>query len=119
MACACILLLGCFQQVNDAANTANIANGTSNGGATSHGPVRVAVVFAGRQSSGGHNILWGLHEFLKGTDSTVRESRKSEENKQQQSNMKKKTDSPPSPPQKKKYIYLYVFSSHSFWTSSS
>lgn len=36
------------------------------------GPVRVGVVFAGRQSPGGHNIIWGLHEFFKGTESKVR-----------------------------------------------
>lgn len=33
--------------------------------------VRVGVVFSGRQAAGGHNIIWGLHEFLKGTDSKV------------------------------------------------
>lgn len=33
--------------------------------------VRVAVLFAGRQASGGHNIIWGLHEYLKGTGSKV------------------------------------------------
>ncbi|CAM9591031.1 unnamed protein product, partial [Hapterophycus canaliculatus] len=37
--------------------------------------VRVAVLFAGRQASGGHNIIWGLHEYLKGTGSTVRNPR--------------------------------------------
>lgn len=26
---------------------------------------RVGVVFAGRQSPGGHNVIWGLHDALK------------------------------------------------------
>lgn len=34
--------------------------------------MRVGVVFSGRQAAGGHNIVWGLHEFLKGTNSKVR-----------------------------------------------
>lgn len=34
--------------------------------------VKVAVLFAGRQASGGHNIIGGLHDFLKGTGSKVR-----------------------------------------------
>lgn len=38
--------------------------------------VRVAVLFAGRQASGGHNIIWGLHEYLKGTGSKVRGNEK-------------------------------------------
>ncbi|CAM9806155.1 unnamed protein product, partial [Phaeothamnion confervicola] len=33
--------------------------------------VKVGVVFCGRQAAGGHNILWGVHEFLKGTKSKV------------------------------------------------
>lgn len=45
-----------------------VANGTAGGGG---GPVRVGVVFAGRQSAGGHNIIWGLHEYLKGGDNKV------------------------------------------------
>ncbi|XP_073003347.1 pyrophosphate--fructose 6-phosphate 1-phosphotransferase subunit alpha-like [Typha latifolia] len=30
-----------------------------------HPPIRVGVVFSGRQSPGGHNVLWGLHDALK------------------------------------------------------
>lgn len=48
-----------------------VASGQSNGATAA---VRVAVLFAGRQASGGHNIIWGLHEFLKGTGSKARES---------------------------------------------
>lgn len=67
-------------QVNDASslgattssNGVASVNGSENGHLPAHGPVRVAVLFAGRQASGGHNVIWGLHEFLKGTDSTVR-----------------------------------------------
>ena len=50
------------------------SNGSSNGSVTGSDPnpaVRVGVLFAGRQASGGHNIIWGLHEYLKGTGSTV------------------------------------------------
>lgn len=50
------------------------SNGSSNGSVSGSEPnpaVRVAVLFAGRQSSGGHNIIWGLHEYLKGTGSKV------------------------------------------------
>ncbi|EYU36601.1 hypothetical protein ABFS82_14G283500 [Erythranthe guttata] len=32
---------------------------------TEHAAVRVGVVFCGRQSPGGHNVIWGLHEALK------------------------------------------------------
>ncbi|XP_051126642.1 pyrophosphate--fructose 6-phosphate 1-phosphotransferase subunit alpha [Andrographis paniculata] len=32
---------------------------------TEHPAVRVGVVFCGRQSPGGHNVIWGLHEALK------------------------------------------------------
>uniref|UniRef100_A0A453JVF9 Phosphofructokinase domain-containing protein n=1 Tax=Aegilops tauschii subsp. strangulata TaxID=200361 RepID=A0A453JVF9_AEGTS len=28
-------------------------------------PIRVGVVFSGRQSPGGHNVVWGLHDALK------------------------------------------------------
>jgi hypothetical protein len=28
-------------------------------------PCRVGVVFSGRQSPGGHNVVWGLHDALK------------------------------------------------------
>lgn len=69
-------------QVNDASSVCatssnGVANGSKsdgagNGDVPAHGPIRVAVLFAGRQASGGHNVIWGLHEFLKGTDSTVR-----------------------------------------------
>ncbi|CAM9151356.1 unnamed protein product [Choristocarpus tenellus] len=38
--------------------------------AATHG-VRVGVVFCGRQAAGGHNIIWGMHNFLKGTKSKV------------------------------------------------
>lgn len=50
------------------------ANGSVNGsvnGSDANPAVRVGVLFAGRQASGGHNIIWGLHEYLKGTGSTV------------------------------------------------
>lgn len=50
------------------------SNGSSNGsvnGSDVNPAVRVGVLFAGRQASGGHNIIWGLHEYLKGTGSTV------------------------------------------------
>ncbi|KAJ3693177.1 hypothetical protein LUZ60_008657 [Juncus effusus] len=30
-----------------------------------HDPIKVGVVFAGRQSPGGHNVIWGLHDALK------------------------------------------------------
>ncbi|KAJ4763288.1 Pyrophosphate--fructose 6-phosphate 1-phosphotransferase subunit alpha [Rhynchospora pubera] len=30
-----------------------------------HSPIRVGVVFSGRQSPGGHNVIWGLHDALK------------------------------------------------------
>lgn len=33
--------------------------------------IRVGVVFCGRQAAGGHNILWGLHDFLKSSSSKV------------------------------------------------
>ncbi|KAF5955864.1 hypothetical protein HYC85_008720 [Camellia sinensis] len=32
---------------------------------TDHPAIRVAVVFCGRQSPGGHNVIWGLHNALK------------------------------------------------------
>ncbi|KAJ1394966.1 Pyrophosphate-dependent phosphofructokinase PfpB [Sesbania bispinosa] len=32
---------------------------------TEHPPMRVGVVFCGRQSPGGHNVIWGLHNALK------------------------------------------------------
>lgn len=32
---------------------------------TEHPAVRVGIVFCGRQSPGGHNVIWGLHEALK------------------------------------------------------
>ncbi|CAL9028419.1 unnamed protein product [Prunus brigantina] len=32
---------------------------------TEHPPFRVGVVFCGRQSPGGHNVIWGLHNALK------------------------------------------------------
>ncbi|EPS71673.1 hypothetical protein M569_03082, partial [Genlisea aurea] len=32
---------------------------------TEHPPVRVGVVFCGRQSPGGHNVIWGLFDALK------------------------------------------------------
>ncbi|KAJ4967491.1 hypothetical protein NE237_019340 [Protea cynaroides] len=32
---------------------------------TEHHPIRVGVVFCGRQSPGGHNVIWGLHSALK------------------------------------------------------
>ncbi|RWR72757.1 pyrophosphate--fructose 6-phosphate 1-phosphotransferase subunit alpha [Cinnamomum micranthum f. kanehirae] len=32
---------------------------------TEHPPFRVGVVFCGRQSPGGHNVIWGLHSALK------------------------------------------------------
>ncbi|KAK7310360.1 hypothetical protein RJT34_07824 [Clitoria ternatea] len=32
---------------------------------TEHPPIRVGVVFCGRQSPGGHNVIWGLHNALK------------------------------------------------------
>uniref|UniRef100_A0A6V7QWF8 Pyrophosphate--fructose 6-phosphate 1-phosphotransferase subunit alpha n=1 Tax=Ananas comosus var. bracteatus TaxID=296719 RepID=A0A6V7QWF8_ANACO len=32
---------------------------------TEHPPIRVGVVFCGRQSPGGHNVIWGLHDALK------------------------------------------------------
>lgn len=59
---------------SSAAPNGSTANGsTANGtAAPATAAVRVAVVFAGRQSSGGHNVIWGLHEYLKGTGSTVR-----------------------------------------------
>ncbi|KAG5178774.1 pyrophosphate--fructose 6-phosphate 1-phosphotransferase subunit beta [Tribonema minus] len=33
--------------------------------------LRVGIVLCGRQAAGGHNVIWGVHEFLKGTGSTV------------------------------------------------
>ncbi|KAK9063992.1 hypothetical protein SSX86_017864 [Deinandra increscens subsp. villosa] len=32
---------------------------------TQHPAIRVGLVFCGRQSPGGHNVVWGLHEALK------------------------------------------------------
>ncbi|KAH7689375.1 Diphosphate--fructose-6-phosphate 1-phosphotransferase protein [Dioscorea alata] len=32
---------------------------------TEHPPIRVGVVFSGRQSPGGHNVIWGLHAAIK------------------------------------------------------
>ncbi|KAI6690698.1 hypothetical protein NL676_027526 [Syzygium grande] len=32
---------------------------------TEHPPIRVGVVFCGRQSPGGHNVIWGLYKALK------------------------------------------------------
>ncbi|KAK2453649.1 diphosphate--fructose-6-phosphate 1-phosphotransferase [Trifolium repens] len=32
---------------------------------TEHPPIRVGIVFCGRQSPGGHNVIWGLHSALK------------------------------------------------------
>ncbi|KAK7308528.1 hypothetical protein VNO77_42139 [Canavalia gladiata] len=32
---------------------------------TEHPPMRVGLVFCGRQSPGGHNVIWGLHNALK------------------------------------------------------
>ncbi|KAK1416548.1 hypothetical protein QVD17_32339 [Tagetes erecta] len=32
---------------------------------TKHPAIRVGLVFCGRQSPGGHNVVWGLHEALK------------------------------------------------------
>ncbi|XAR64297.1 Diphosphate--fructose-6-phosphate 1-phosphotransferase [Bertholletia excelsa] len=32
---------------------------------TEHPPIRVGVLFCGRQSPGGHNVIWGLHDALK------------------------------------------------------
>ncbi|XP_027091123.2 pyrophosphate--fructose 6-phosphate 1-phosphotransferase subunit alpha [Coffea arabica] len=32
---------------------------------TDHPPIRVGLVFCGRQSPGGHNVIWGLHDALK------------------------------------------------------
>lgn len=32
---------------------------------TEHPAIRVGVVFSGRQSPGGHNVIWGLHNALK------------------------------------------------------
>ncbi|XP_004498195.1 pyrophosphate--fructose 6-phosphate 1-phosphotransferase subunit alpha [Cicer arietinum] len=32
---------------------------------TEHPPIRVGLVFCGRQSPGGHNVIWGLHSALK------------------------------------------------------
>ncbi|XP_076889872.1 pyrophosphate--fructose 6-phosphate 1-phosphotransferase subunit alpha-like [Bidens hawaiensis] len=32
---------------------------------TEHPAIRVGLVFCGRQSPGGHNVVWGLHEALK------------------------------------------------------
>ncbi|XP_027362878.1 pyrophosphate--fructose 6-phosphate 1-phosphotransferase subunit alpha [Abrus precatorius] len=32
---------------------------------TEHPPIRVGVVFCGRQSPGGHNVIWGLYNALK------------------------------------------------------
>lgn len=51
------------------AHGATMMNGNGNGAVTSTGQtVRVGVVFSGRQAAGGHNIIWGLHNFLKGSD---------------------------------------------------
>ncbi|KAK3427368.1 hypothetical protein EUGRSUZ_F03611 [Eucalyptus grandis] len=32
---------------------------------TEHPPIRVGIVFCGRQSPGGHNVIWGLYHALK------------------------------------------------------
>ncbi|KAL8162509.1 hypothetical protein V2J09_013998 [Rumex salicifolius] len=32
---------------------------------TEHPPIRVGLVFSGRQSPGGHNVIWGLYDALK------------------------------------------------------
>ncbi|CAI9115316.1 OLC1v1016190C1 [Oldenlandia corymbosa var. corymbosa] len=32
---------------------------------TDHPAIRVGIVFCGRQSPGGHNVVWGLHEAIK------------------------------------------------------
>lgn len=32
---------------------------------TEHPAIRVGLVFCGRQSPGGHNVIWGLHSALK------------------------------------------------------
>ncbi|XP_057738400.1 pyrophosphate--fructose 6-phosphate 1-phosphotransferase subunit alpha [Arachis stenosperma] len=32
---------------------------------TEHPPIRVGIVFCGRQSPGGHNVIWGLYSALK------------------------------------------------------
>ncbi|KAG6475589.1 hypothetical protein ZIOFF_064817 [Zingiber officinale] len=32
---------------------------------TEHPPIRVGIVFCGRQSSGGHNVVWGLYNAMK------------------------------------------------------
>lgn len=32
---------------------------------TEHPPMRVGIVFCGRQSSGGHNVVWGLYNAIK------------------------------------------------------
>ncbi|KAL5557651.1 hypothetical protein UlMin_033862 [Ulmus minor] len=32
---------------------------------TEHPAIRVGIVFCGRQSPGGHNVIWGLHDALK------------------------------------------------------
>lgn len=51
------------------AHGANMMNGNANGAVTStEQPVRVGVVFSGRQAAGGHNIIWGLHQYLKASD---------------------------------------------------
>ncbi|CAM0912080.1 unnamed protein product [Alopecurus aequalis] len=41
--------------------TANAPDATT---VTEHPVVRVGVVFSGRQSPGGHNVIWGLHDAL-------------------------------------------------------
>ncbi|KAG8059651.1 hypothetical protein GUJ93_ZPchr0002g23916 [Zizania palustris] len=42
--------------------TANVPDATV---ISEHPTVRVGVVFCGRQSPGGHNVIWGLHEAVK------------------------------------------------------
>lgn len=42
--------------------TANVPDATV---ISEHPVVRVGVVFCGRQSPGGHNVIWGLHEAIK------------------------------------------------------
>ncbi|KAL5208431.1 hypothetical protein ABZP36_032866 [Zizania latifolia] len=42
--------------------TANVPDATV---ISEHPTVRVGVVFCGRQSPGGHNVIWGLHEAIK------------------------------------------------------
>ena len=37
-------------------------------GKTLHLAKKIGVAFCGRQASGGHNVVWGLHAFLKAVD---------------------------------------------------